>query len=285
MKTFVDVRLAEKWANQAFGTSLGQPMGEDGQAPYARRVVLEVGDPRLDDLKARLKRDRYYPAVIVDREYGTEELASAQLFQLIITECFHDDACGEDFGTEYDDSNACSTCGAGRVQLSPLRLDLSLASSGVDIVRTIAMNEIIVSERFMDLLRQNCLSGFHLNEVEHVGTNKPKGRWYQLNVTGRAGPTVEPTHFGINYFEEDAEGTYVCREHMLSGLHILSEAFVSRKNIEAADMTATSNRTGLRSGVLMPTSLILVSPRCVNFITDNNIQGCKMEVAHVVNWS
>ena len=206
MKTFVEIRVLEKWANQEFGPSLGEPLSDPGQPAYVRRIVLEVGNPRLDDLRARLKRDNDHPAVGVEREYTDAELSSAELFQLIVTDCFHPDACGEDFGTEYDDSNACPKCGAGRIQRSPLKLDLSLAKRGADIVRTIAMGELIISQRFADLLRQYGITGYRTSEVQHVGKREPKGRWHQLIVTGKAGHTVDPTHFGINFFEEDSEG-------------------------------------------------------------------------------
>jgi hypothetical protein len=283
MKTFVEIRLLEKWANQQYGSSLGQPISIDGERPFVRRVVLEATDPRLADLKARLERDEQKPAVLVQREYTPMELASAELFQLIITDGFADDCCGEDWGTEYDDSNACPICGAGRTQLSPLKLDLSLAPVGLDIVRTIALNECVVSERLVEVMQRCGITGYQVQPVEHEGIDEPKGRWFQLIVTGKVGHTVEPTHFGISYFDEDTQGTYVCQEHMLSGLHILSEAFIKRQNIENVDMALTSNRTGIRSGVLMPTPLILVSPRFYQLVGENNILGCKVEIARIVD--
>jgi hypothetical protein len=283
MKTVIEVRLSEKWANDELGASVGEPMGERNQPPYARRVVLEVGDPLLDDLKARLSRTNYRPAVLVDREYTASELSTAELFQLVINEYFHRDACGEDYGTEYDDSSACPRCGAGRLQLSPLRLDLSLVRKGVDVVRTIAIDELVVSQRFLDLLGENHVTGYFANEVEHVGKAKAKGRWYQLSVTGRVGETVNPTRFGIGYFEDDSLGSYVCPEHKLSGLHLISEAFVRRQTLENVDIALTDNRVGMRSGVVMPTPIIVVTPRFVQFVTANGIRGVKLEIVHIVD--
>ena len=219
MKTLIDIRVLEDWANREFGSSLGQVLTDDGEHAFVRRIILEIGDPRLADLKARLERDHKKPAVLVNREYTNLELSDADLLQLIITAQFHQDACGEDFGTEYDDSGACSICGSGRVQSSPLRLDLSLAPSGVEIARTIALNEVIISQRFVDLMLRHRITGFHVREVEHTGNRKPNGHWYQLFVSGTAGQTVEPTHFGMNYFEDDIHGAYRCSTHLLSGLH------------------------------------------------------------------
>lgn len=283
MKTVIEIRLSEKWASDEIGDSLGERMGEPNQPSYVRRVVLEVGDPRLDELKNCLARTNYHPAVLLDREYTVSELSSAELFHFITTECFHHDACGEDYGTIYNDSNACPKCGAGRVQLSPLRLDLSLVRERVDVVRTIAIDELIVSQRFLDLLGKSHLTGYSATEVEHVGKRKPKSRWYQLTVTGCAGETVNPTHFGINYFEEDSSGRYACPEHKLSGLHLLSEAFVSRKTLERVDIALTANRIGMRSGVVMPAPIVLVSPRFFRFMITNEIRGCKLEVGHIVD--
>jgi hypothetical protein len=281
MRTFIEIRVMEDWMSEQYGSSLGEPLLVDGVA-FVRRIVLELGDPRLADLKARLERDQKKPAVGVRREYTHLELADAERFQLMINACFHQEACGEDYGTEYDDSNACAKCGAGRVQRSPLRLDLSLAPVDVQICRTIALNEVAVSQRLVDLMQLHKVSGYEVREIEHRGKRTPRGRWYQLIVTGNAGPTVPPTHFGLSYLEEDAQGTHTCQEHLLSGLHILSEAFLARNNIENVDLAHTSNRTGIRSGVLMPTPLIVVSPRLYRILSESRLHGCEFEIAHVL---
>jgi hypothetical protein len=283
MKTFIDIRVSEKWALREYGQSLGEPLGDPGRPAYVRRIVLEAGDPRLADLRRRLERDNKKPAILIDREYTAGELCRAELFQLIITDCFHPEVSGEDFGTVYQDEDACPKCGAGRLQRSPLRLDLALAGKEVDIVRTIALNEVIVSQRLAEVLWQNAITGCELREVEHVGQRKPSARWYQLNVTANAGQTIAPTLFGIDFFRQDADGAYSCPTHQLSGLHVLSEVYVSRRNAQGTDIAATSNRVGLRSGVLSPVPILLVSPRFRKICADNWIAGCKVEIAHLMD--
>ena len=281
MKTLIEIRANEDWTNREYGSSLGEPLLVGG-TPFVRKIVLDVGDPRLADLKARLERDHKRPAVSVSREYTVLELSNAELFQFFITDGLSD-SCGEDFGTEYDDSRACPTCGAGRVQCSPLRLDLSLMPVGLDIARTIALNEWIVSQRLVDLMQRHSLTGYYLQQVEHKGKKQPKEHWYQLIVTGKVGQTVIPTHFGLNYFEEDTERLYMCPQHLHSGLHVLSEVFVSRQNVENVDLALTSNRIGRRNGALRPCPMILASPRFYQLFTQNKIQSCRVEIAHIID--
>lgn len=280
MTTFVEIRVPEKWATQVYGSSLGQSLLVNGE-PFVRRIVLESTDPRLAELKVRLKRDHKKPAVLIERVYMPQEVASAQLFQLFITNGLQD-VCGEDFGTQYDDKNACPRCGAGRIQRSPLKLDLSLIPEGLDIANSIALNEWVVSQRLVELMEALGITGYCVQQVEHIGKSKPKMQWHQLIVTGSAGRTIAPTHFGINYFEEDTDGDYICAEHMLSGLHIVSEVFVSRKTLDNVDIALTANRVGRRSGVLMPAPMILISPRLHQLVTQHMIQACKVEIAHIV---
>ena len=282
MKTLLEVRVLEKWAAQQYGSTLGTPISNPGQTPFVRKIVLEAGDPRLADLKERLDKDHDKPAVLIQRQYDATELLQADLFHLIITECFNLDVCGEDYGTQYDDSSACSICGKGRIQISPLRLDLSLAPSGIDIARTIALNEVVVSERFVELIEGHHFTGCRVQAIEHVGKKKSKGRWYQLIVTGSVGPSVAPTRYGISYFDDDVSGAYTCREHLLSGLHILSEIYLKRAVRETYDLALTDNRIGRRSGVLMPTPLMVASRRCYELITKNHVTGCRFEIARLV---
>jgi hypothetical protein len=214
--------------------------------------------------------------------YTAQELANAELFHLmIIGELI--DACGEDFGTEYDDRNACPVCGAGRLQRSNLRFDLSSLPATLDLGRTLALDEWLISRRLADVMRRQAITGYQVKEIEHKGKRPPKGMWYQLIVTGSAGHTVDPTHFGIDYFTDDLEGKHTCPAHFLSGLHVLSEVYVNRKNLENVDLALTTNRIGIRSGGFMPTPLIMSSPRFYQLITQNKIQGCKMEIARIVD--
>lgn len=299
MREIIDIRVDEEWAQKEFGSSLGETLRSapytgnkaiDDETdrlfpPMTRKIVLDTRDPRLDDFRNRLLRDEatvlgIRGAILIDREYSEKELNAAQFLTLIIDSVF--EPAGEDMGTEYDDSKACPKCGAGRVQRSPLRLNLHSIPKNVEIARTISFDEWIVSESLADLLRKEKVTGFQLQEVEHRGKRRPEKKWYQILVTGKAGNTVDPTRFGIDYLHPDPEGRFVCTQHFLSGLNILSEVFLRRDSVETVDVAATTNRFGLRGGVLVPIPILVISQRLLQILSQHGIRGYKVEVAHLV---
>jgi hypothetical protein len=96
------------------------------------------------------------------RKYTKTEKDDAEIFHLVITAAF--EPTGEECGTEYDDHDCCSYCGAGRQQVSELKLNLRRVPKNKDIARTIA-DEWIVSERFTALCRERRVSGVEFPPV------------------------------------------------------------------------------------------------------------------------
>lgn len=305
MKEILDFRVSEEWAQREFGNSLGDPLylfsgtGDDEELnrrfpPFTRRIVLDSRDPRLGELKDRLLKaearspEAYDYAILMTRKYTRRELAQAERLQLLITKMF--EPCGEDKGTIYDDSHACRKCGFGRVQRSPLRLNLRKVPKRVDIAMTIARSEWIVSERLADIVTrrrvagEDVLNGFRLQPVEHRGRQLPDQQWYQLIVTGSAGPTVPPTRFGKDYLHDDLHGEYSCLAHRLAGLNLLSEVYLDRGSVESTDLAVTTDRFGVRRGVLMPIPALIISPRFYRLLQVNQIRGFRIEVAHVLEF-
>jgi hypothetical protein len=238
----------------------------------------------LDEFRNRLLRDELKipgirGSIHVTREYSDKELDEADLLNLIIDAVF--EPAGEDMGTEYDDSEACPKCGAGRVQRSPLRLNLRRIPKNVDIARTISFDEWVVSESLADFLHKEKVTGFDVREVEHRGKRQPGKKWYQLLVTGKAGNTVDPTRYGIDYLHPDPEGRFVCPQHLLSGLNLVSEVFLRRDSVETVDIAATTNRYGLRGGVLVPIPIVVISQRLFRILKQHRIKGYKVEVAYL----
>jgi hypothetical protein len=111
---------------------------------------------------------------------------------------------------------------------------------------------------------------------------KPVPVWYQLVVTSTPVQMVPPTRFGVTPFDEDLEGHYRCPLGHVSGLNLLSELWVPRAAWDESDIAKTENAVGVRRGLLVPSPLLLISPRLWQLLTDEKIKGYKAEVAHLV---
>jgi len=73
---------------------------------------------------------------------------------------------GEECGTVYDEAVSCPTCGAGRKQVSPLKLNLRKIPKTKDLARTIA-DEWVVSQRLVNALVDANISGVEFQPVRH----------------------------------------------------------------------------------------------------------------------
>lgn len=184
-----ELRVPEEHAHLLFAADEGKRLGDT-----VRLVVLRTDDPRFPEV-GRLDREigitaqsppRYFFAGWnLIHQYMRTEIDIAELFHLMITAVF--EPAGETCGTVYDESNTCQhvfslekdvghiypgltigpdTCGAGRVQVSDLVLDLRKAPKTRDIARTIA-DEWIVSQRLAELLVDAKLTGFAFRPVRH----------------------------------------------------------------------------------------------------------------------
>lgn len=288
MKEFVDIRVSEEWAETHLGQSWGEPMAlrhssvKVHPSLMTRRIVIETSDPKFGVLKDKMSEVPPGPmSALHFREYHASELAGARFLQLIITTFV--DACGEDYGTVYDDSAACSRCGFGRKQVSPLRLDLGKIPETDGFATTIARGEeLLVSESLAQVIHKGGVAGCRLDQLEHVGQRSQQGRWYQLVITTEAGETASQTRFAKDFLHEDTAQEFVCPRHQLSGLNLVSEVFLREVSIEPADILKTTNRYGNRAGWLQPSPILLISQRFYRLLKEHSIRGYRAEVARLV---
>lgn len=105
--------------------------------------------------------------------------------------------------------------------------------------------------------------------------------WYQLIVTSSPLPTLPPTQFGVDIFDEDAEGRYRCPLGHVAGLNLLSELWVDRGTWSRSDVSCTKELVGDRRGLLVPAPLLLISQRLRRLLESNGIKGYNVEVAHL----
>jgi hypothetical protein len=189
MQIVYELRVNEEFSHLLFRADEGVLLG-----PRTRKVLIGGDDARLPmigQLNRELRRTRgrsFFLGWSIEYKYTKKELSAAELFHLMITAAF--EPAGEECGTTYDESNACrhvfegprdvggpgkgyprvtippTVCGAGRVQVSDLVLDLRKAPRARDIARTIA-DEWIVSQRLAVLMIDARLTGYELRRVRH----------------------------------------------------------------------------------------------------------------------
>ena len=106
--------------------------------------------------------------------------------------------------------------------------------------------------------------------------------WYQLVVISKPMAVSPQTRCGIGPFDDDAKGEHRCPMGHVLGLHLLSEVHVNRAGWDGSDVCCTKEMVGTRRGLLVPTPLLLASPKLWRLIRDNKIHGCSFEVAYLL---
>ena len=105
--------------------------------------------------------------------------------------------------------------------------------------------------------------------------------WYQIIPTSRPLTIVAPTRCGVDPFDGESPELHVCPNGDTIGLNLLSEVSVSGGLPTGIDIAATGQYVGVRSGVLIPAPLLLVSQRFREVLESNGLRGYRTEVAHV----
>ena len=237
------------------------------------------------------------------RFYSKEEIRNSRFFQIFPSRIFEPE--GEECGTIYDDSTSCPLCGSGAKQLSPLILK-RYSIPRADMAMTIADgDEIIVSERFVKIVKEQGLSGMIFLPVYSALKEGHKIKYYQ--ISSRYYMDISPrTVFGINPFDLSEvdpprtftrwrkDGTmykenfpgkiYKCPNGDNMGLNLLSEAYIKSSTIlDGLDFFASRQTVGTRQGVIRPRHLLFCSNRMMRLIKENGLKGFQFEKAHVEN--
>lgn len=245
-------------------------------------VLLNADDPRISQVQIMQReiKDEYQPfyfSASVRRKYSESELDSAELFVLLLDSFYPN---GQECGTVYDFSNACSECSAGYIQKSSLLL-ITSELSRKDILRSFA-GEIIVSNKLAELLRQSAYTGFEICPILSPKSRKPISNWGQLVVCASEMEVAEFTRTGINLFDEDPFDKYRCSKgragHRI-GLNRLSELWLDPLCKTEKDVSFTREYLGNNVGVFFPAPEIVVSSRFRRLLVENKIKGCKFEIA------
>ncbi|TWT47222.1 hypothetical protein [Botrimarina hoheduenensis] len=166
--------------------------------------------------------------------------------------------------------------------MTPLRLPAGRIPKTKDFSRTIA-DEVVVSQRVKDAFEECGVSGANFATV--VSTSRSKGfveGRYQFEATEAAAEVAPPTVSGNKPSDLDTEGEYRCARCGLLGLNLLSELSVTRASVLDLDVQATRAYVGLRSGLLRPRQVVLVSPKVYRLAKEMKLKGVAFEIAYLV---
>ncbi len=275
MREIIEFRIGEPEASMLPGNP-GRSLGGT-----VRNVRLPLNDDRvrlIGELDREFnKRGRsFFTGWSISRHYTPAELQAAQMFALRPRSIF--EPCGEMCGTEYDESEACSHCGAGARQSTDLHLDPESIPKR-DLSFTIA-REIVISNRLAQALQAHGITGAGFLPVRDP-TGSLLEDWRQLTITSAPVDIVAPTLVGNDLFDLDEQGRHRCPQGHVLGLNRLSELWVRRESYDGSDLARTRQLTGARRGVLHPKPEILLSPRLYRLLRELKVGRLVVEVAHL----
>lgn len=289
MKEFVELRFFERHAARFFRPEEGDVLAHPVGPPLIRRVRLSISDPRLPAigsaaLEARKRGEILFGGWKIDREYTSGELQAAELLHLTIQPVF--EPAGEQCGTEYDETTACSICGAGRRRSTPLRLDPHRLPRTRHAARSIATDEWIISSELAALLRTEGMTGLDLDPVHRRITSRRRTPlpWYAMSFATAATELAKRTRLErgpVGPFGDPNASEYACANGDTVGLNLISEIYIHRDSWPRTDLAVTRQFVGHRMGLLRPRRLLLASPRLLALLKRHRIRGFGVEVAHL----
>jgi len=296
MKELLELRVNFKYAHLLFKDDEGVNLGGNSiYGPSIKVVKVDTGTSLWIDVckVSKLVYEKYKECFFYgweyQRKYTTKELAEAKLFQMNVRKYF--EPAGEECGTIYDESCACRICGSGRKQISPLRLKKGRFLNKRDVATTIA-DEIVVSRRFVDVIKSSDIKGMFFGPV-YLG-NSLSEDVYQLMIQGQKLEMSEKTRFGGEPYdfiqgEEYEREISGCPNGDHLGLNILSEAYVHNSaSLSQYDFFISKETVGNKiteenqGSLIRPSHLLFCSPKLYRVIKENNLKGFNFEVAHVV---
>jgi hypothetical protein len=279
VRTELEFRIPEVTAKRILTSEEGEVI-----AGIARKWSISDDDPRLEDfrnisIQLRLEGEAPFTSWAIRRSYSEDELQDAELLRLIPETTI--EPAGQELGTIYDESSSCVFCGAGRLQISALRVDPRRAPSNIHFAKTIAEDEWICSRQVSGLISELNNDAVAISPVE---TKSPRFvEWHQLRIN-EGGPKLRVssrTEFGIDPFDDDREGKYRCPLGHVVGLRVLSEVWVDREGVGESDISISNEFVGIKRGLLRPSRMIFVSVSAWNRLRHIGSGGWSVEVAHL----
>jgi hypothetical protein len=166
LREIYEFRIKERFASQLSQPNAGKLL-TSGQV---RQIRVEATDPLFNEIKlldSKLRQSegrRVFTFSQITRLYTPGEFESAELLHMFVTTIF--EPAGEECGTQYDETSACSYRGASARQVSDLFLDHRRLPTERDIASSIA-GEVIISEHLAEILGEAQIRGVEFRPVRH----------------------------------------------------------------------------------------------------------------------
>lgn len=185
MKEVFEFRVKENYVKGLFNDKDGKLL-----APDLRKVCITRKHPnfaKLGEIDKHFQASNYekgyaYSSWSIARYYTKKEIERAELFDLQWTRVF--DPCGEECGTEYDDSEVCQLCGYGRKQTGDLRLDYRKLPKRADLARSLWW-DYLINQRLAEILVDAKITGFELRPTRHKAKYEDDPIRFEWVPTGR----------------------------------------------------------------------------------------------------
>jgi hypothetical protein len=269
---FVTVSGPENAATRQAFEQAGWPLPEVEPllGRYRYHVKLDVSDPRLAAVRARLTDTGIAWAERHEAEYEENELRSSALLTLLVDSAPKGEG-GPEYGTEYDLSSACSACGAGAVQVGPLHFNPSGLRTKSELIETGAGEHLLGAEA-ASLLRACDFTGLELRQVVSSTNGEPLP-WYQI-IAATELPPWSPRTRGVKTVRPCAVCHRDGRFHNeREGLFTLAYEFTEAEFASVPDVSHTFERFGwgglvepFRGSTIARASLI-VRPEVYSFFS------------------
>lgn len=245
-------------------------------------VSFDAASPALACLFDELKSVGLTWTLRRENVYDEEELRAAPLLRLVVDRAPKGTG-GPRSGTEYDLSRACTTCGSGAVQVSPLRLMRSELPKTGPIYETFT-GEVLVSERLRDALSAIEPAGLEMREV--VDAKAGAGvAFFQL-----LSPSLPPMDPATQGLLREGQCPDCRRDGHFDSMKEPMRIVYRRTDLPDALLDAHSTyerfgnsklRTPLSESNFAP-PLLLVSPRIYEVMTRERVPRLKFEPVSVV---
>jgi hypothetical protein len=277
MREILELRMSAERAERYLPPGVGKDIGYG-----VRKLLLDVQDPlveNLRDIEAEYcaQGTTLFSMCVVERHYTPRELRAAEYLMVEFWPFFR--PTGEECGTRYDESTACSYCGAGDRQVNELHLELRRIPRSRELALTMG-GEYVVSSRFAELLRQHRITGYELRPVVSKG-GRPTSDHHQLVIPSAMAEIVPPTRAGGSYLAPEPDSSRCPDGHVL-GHRLLSPLHVSRDSLGELDWVFTRQRFGSRQGLFRPYPLMIVTQRLYRLLAEQKVRHLHAEVVHLV---
>ena len=290
MKKFVYFRINEKYFD-----FVQNNIPEVVFNPSNPIIILSTDDENvtnIHNMNKLLDNNLYFYWDLL-YEYTSNEINNAKLFRVKYLNVI--ESCGEEGGTQYDNSKVCPICGAGKRQIGDLHLSSNTSLKKGVVYKTIG-GEIIVPSFFRDISIEHNLYGM---DFLHVWLGDELLNDYLQLTSSYSIEVSTMTRFGIDYFDTEnissveermfnicghnihfPKEIYVCPQGDLVGLRLLSELFVLHNDtINNIDFMKTSKYIGVKRGFINPEPLYVCSKKFYDVVKKENIYGMEFEIA------